>query len=425
MFYTNILLTFYQHIKPLVITYIRLQLFITRLYLTGLIDVNFETTSIFTNQSAFSMITLPSTPVLIDWLSISGKSAGYNIELFKLVKLNYGTSVFSCIEELYHNNERICTVTSVPYSDVLEKNLIIVKFDNWLLYHEKFWYYYGEVLRELRIHSEKISRIDICKDFSRFYNKRLPANLIRDFLAGNITKLGKSKYSVWGETNRFLTYDYLSFGKKSSEINVYLYNKSRELKQVTDKPHIRNQWSKTDIDTSLDIFRLEISVKKSEIDLVDRLTGDCLNFNIANIFIQEDLENLFKTLCYKYFRFKKNTGQSNISREEDLILFKKEESRDIVWDIQKGLESNRSDKVFLRKLDNMYSELRTDDLELFKAIEKLRDIFSKEKNLSKYLIGKITPQTLELLEHPSYFRPELKRKSLGVSDTLCDICDIP
>lgn len=353
-----------------------------------------------------------STPVLIDWLSLSGLTKEYKLEKCKIKKLEYGTSVFARVEELFLSGERIATITSLPYSPVIKEDLIIIKLDNWVLYSTEFIVIYGIILKELNIREEKISRIDICKDLVTFYKKRKPSNLIKYFLSGNLLKVGKSKYCTIGDTDRTLTYDYLSFGRKASNLNVYLYNKSRELQEVQNKQHIQNKWTENNFEKDLPVYRLEFSLKKSNITLINKTSGENLKFDITRIFIQEDLEILYETLIMKYFHFRKNTGQKNASREESIRLFNEEYHDSIIWEIEKGLETNRSDKIFLKKLDNMYSELRSDDLQLFKAIEKLREEFSNRKNLSEYLEEKLKPATLLLLEEPDYFKPELKKKAL-------------
>lgn len=358
------------------------------------------------------------TPVLIDWLSISGKTKGFQFEKFKCIKLDYGTSVFSRLEEIYYKTERIASVSSVPYSDIIHKDLHIVKLDNWVLYSDEFITIYSDLITELRLKNVALSRIDICRDFNYFFNKRDPSNLIRGFLSGKLIKLGKSKYSVWGETDRYLTYDYLSFGKKSGNINIYLYNKSKELLQVKNKPHIVNKWNQFDLDLKRPSYRLEISIKMKGISLINKNTGENKIFDIEHIFLQDKLEELYTVLLSKYFHFKTYTGQKNISREISVILFDQMEFDEIIWEADKSLESNRSDKIFLKKLDTMYSELRSDDFALFESIEKLREVFSYRKNLTSYLSERITPNTLMMLAHPGYFEPEMKKLALEVADSI-------
>lgn len=358
------------------------------------------------------MATYPRTPTLIDWLSISGTTSGYSLKTFDIIKLDFGTSVFATIEEVYQNKERIATITSKPYSSIIREDLHIIKFDNWVLYSNDFIKLYSTLVFELNLEKVGISRIDLARDFNTFLNKRKPDKLIKDFLSGSVVKLGKSKYSVWGETNKVLTYDYLSFGKKSSKVNVYLYNKSTELNQVKNKPHIRHKWQEYNLNENEPVFRLEISIKQKDIDMINKSSGEVVKFDITKIFLQEEIEKLYKLLLNKYFHFKKFTNQKNVTREEDIILFKDCTFDNIIWEPVKSLESNRSDKIFLKKLDTMYSELRTDDLQLFDAIEKLRDVFTNRKNLTGYLYDKITPSTKLMLEHPSYFAPELKKNAL-------------
>lgn len=354
----------------------------------------------------------PSTPVLIDWLSISGKSRGIAVNKLKVVKLEYGTSVFKCIEELYYNSDRVATVASNPYSSVIDPDLFQVKFDNWLLYHTEFINLFGLIIKEVRLYDYKISRIDLCKDLNRFYRGLKPSKLIAGFMSAKYIKIGKSKYSVWGEVDRTLTYDYLSFGRKSSPVNSYLYNKSQEMKQVKYKPHIVNKWKEYGLTSGEDVYRLEISIKKPVISLVNKDTGENFVFDINRIFIQEELEQLFVYMCRKYFRFKINSGNKNITREKPVILFKVEEYDSMVWEPVAPVETNRADKIFIKKLDALYSELRLNDVQLFNKIHDIRDIFAKKKNLTEFMQHKVKPQVLRDIEHPAYHEPGLKAEYL-------------
>lgn len=353
------------------------------------------------------------TPTLIDWLSISGKSRGIQKKLYKKVKLNFGTSVFQCIEELYHNSARIATITSRPHSHIIDPDLFIVKFDNWVLYSKDFYVYFENVIKEVGLYDYQISRLDIAKDFNRFHRGRKPANVIKGFLSGDFLKLGKSKYSVYGETNYTLTYDYLSFGRKSNPVNCYLYNKSSEMKQVKYKPHIVKKWQQAGLSSKEPVYRLEFCMKKSELNFINKDTGEDFNFNLSHIFLQDILEKLYIWMCSKYFRLKFNTGQKNISRERDLVLFQYAEFDNIIWEQVEPVETNRADKIFLKKLDTLYSELRDEDLHLFNAIETVTKSFSHKKNLRIWLKHKLRPEILDKLEHPSFYEPELKRDAMS------------
>ncbi len=354
----------------------------------------------------------PSTGILIDWLSISAKSKEFRFNKIKVIRLSFGTSVFKNIDELFYQGKRVATVTSKPYSSVINEDLIIIKFDNWLLYDARFIEIYGIILYETGGKDEKISRIDLCKDFNYFANGKHPENFIKDFVSGNVRKLTKSKFSLWGETKDRLNYDYLNIGRKGSPVNVYLYNKSKELRQVKFKSWIADQWIKSKLNVNKDVFRLEISVKKSDIGLIVKDTGEEFIFDIRHIFIEEDLLQLYKLLLYKFFRFKILTGQKNISREKDFIFFGDENPEFIQWDIINPITTNRSDKIFLKKIENLYSELRLDDLELFKSLEQLKNVFMKKKHLIRYYEDKLKPNTLDMITRPDYHNAKMKKKAI-------------
>lgn len=354
------------------------------------------------------MANSPTTPTLIDWLSISGKSKGITIKKYKVVRLNYGSSVFKYIDELYSDNERIATVTSNPYSSVMDPDLFIVKFDNWVLYSDKFYNYFEDVIKEVGLYDYQISRLDVCKDFNFFYRSRCPAKLIKGILSEKYKRLGITKISYWGTNNRELTYDYLGFGRKSSLVAAYLYNKTLEMQQVKYKPWIVHKWKEHKLTSKSPVYRLEFAIKKAKLDFQNTVTGELFEFNIKDIFDQEKLEELYLLLLMKNFRIKFMTGQKNVSRERNLILFKKSDFDKIIWEPVKPLETNRADKIFLKKLDNLYSELREDDVQLFRQIESIKKVFQDKKNLNQFAKFKLKPDTLDRLKHPSYFGADLK-----------------
>lgn len=174
---------------------------------------------------------------------------------------------------------------------------------------------------------QSIFRIDICLDFSKFDSGDDPQKFIKRYVDGKYTKINQTRMSAYG-TDRWdcRTWQTLSWGNPKSMIRTKIYNKTRELLEVKDKPYIRWAWylsglvddpitcTKKDEDGATvkpDIWRLEFSIKSSakrvfvindmhtrkQEQVVMPHTLDCYDN-------REKLWWVFQSLAYHYFFFK-------------------------------------------------------------------------------------------------------------------------
>ena len=297
--------------------------------------------------------------ISIDWLQLYCEAI--NLTFHKDYTWNlqkYQTKQFREIYEVIYRNELLCTVVRVPTSPIIPPNSLIVKFSNRFLYGQNIGYLVTDFLEANNIIYKSITRIDLCCDFNYFYNGYYPENFVRDFLRNNILKNGRGKFTVIGEQKKTNSYQYLRFGSKTSEVNVYLYNKSVELAQVVDKPHIRKLWSVAGLDTTKPVWRLEISIKSKGNSYLDLDTGELSIINYQDIVSQDNLHNIFNSYINQYFSFKINNGKSNKSRMEHLQLFDNEEFTFKPLYLPNSTGAGKSEKVFLKKLYQYDQEMR-------------------------------------------------------------------
>lgn len=351
------------------------------------------------------------TSVQVDWLSISCIGCIENFCGLVCKIENYSTRQFSLIRTIFFETFEFLIITSNPQSGLLNKNLNIIKISNRFLYSEIAKTKIDEILKKNEVKKVLISRIDLCCDFQYFKNLRKPQNLIKNFFSGIIVKKGKSKFTGIGNTDKTIEFEYLRFGQKSSNVNCYLYNKSKELAEVKNKQWIIEFWDKFNFVKNIDIWRLEFSLKNINFSVVDTETGYFEKFDFSNYFDSKILHNLYYRLIDKYFVFYFSGNDSNKTRLKSVELFDKEIVDYCFLKLCNSVESNRMDKFILKKLDLMFSELRSEDIQYKKITELLRDEFMNKKNLQKYYAEKIKPYTDYIKALPQTHGSELLEKN--------------
>lgn len=297
--------------------------------------------------------------ISIDWLQLYCDGSKLTMHAsYTWLKMDYQTKQFRELYEVTYRGELIATVVKAPTSPIIPASSMIVKFSNRVLYGQNLGYLIEDFLNANNIVFKSITRVDICTDFNYFFNGYCPENFIKDFLQNRILKNGRGKFTVIGEQKRINSYQYLRFGSKTSEVNVYLYNKSVELVQVLDKPHIRKLWQEKGLDTTKNIWRLEISIKSKGNSYLDTRTGELNVINYDDLLDQSNLQNIFNSYINQYFHFKINDFQSNKSRMKKLKLFANEEFTFKPLYLPNQTGAAKAEKVFLKKLYQFDQEMR-------------------------------------------------------------------
>lgn len=196
----------------------------------------------------------------------------------------------------------------------------------------------------------RISRVDLALDFERFDSGDWPDKFILRYLRGtyrkmNVTTIHSHGEDIWEGQK----WNSISWGSKSSMVSTKLYNKTLELKQVKDKPYIRQAWlaaglvddfwlmNKTAPDGTVynpQIWRLEFSVQSSArgwFRIEDDTTKDgirSMKNTLDCYFSDKQCLDIFASLAEHYFHFKlpawvEKTGQlQRKDRCPDKVLFR-------------------------------------------------------------------------------------------------------
>lgn len=298
-------------------------------------------------------------------------------------------------------------ISRAPYSSVICPTSGVLKIDNAVLYMANAVDVIENLLATNHIRILSLTRIDICGDFTRICNQQ-PGEVIRAILSGKWLRVGQSRFygrgeDLWklrgirqvsahcwcaensfeflGSANTAERFTYLRYGSRSSEVCVYLYNKSLELRQVKDKPYIRRLWD----EETRDVWRLEFSLKGKHVCHIEREMRRGLPTKWQGYFCPLVRSVVYSALCQKYFDIRENTKQVRKDREKRVTLFQSLPSVKWQREPSRATPSNRADKIFLRKLAEVHKEIydKSAGSSVCKAFELGRE-YAKLKDLAKW-----------------------------------------
>jgi hypothetical protein len=238
-------------------------------------------------------------------------------------------------------NEKYMSIQYMPLSlksagGIWEKDACMVKLYNKFCYEPDAVQKLCDTLMRLNIKMRSISRFDVALDLQYFDNNLKPQTLIENFFKNRYTKVGVTKFCMFGNQTQTQSCQYLRFGSGASACSVYLYNKSQEMRDKQEKPYIRDAWEQCGLNNGKDVWRLEFSLRsdakhmiqtndtivKSGKQYYNSTTGEVLpegsivkydrnnvlrsiiKININEIDTQERLLSLYSRLYAHYFRFR-------------------------------------------------------------------------------------------------------------------------
>lgn len=333
----------------------------------------------------------------IDWLQLYCTGVISDVVGYKIERMEYSTRVFKFIDVISLNGKKICTATHTPFSSVLEKDMVIVKFENHLLYEKELFLVVDNFLRDFNLTYKSISRLDIAADFNTFYKKRNVQDFLDAFMKNDVRKIGKANYKLQGCQKSYHIVDYLRFGGNSSEVSAYIYNKTKELTEKKMKSYIVDTWRSSGLDVEAVVWRLEFSVKSSAIKMLDKQSGDLQDISLENIKDKCFREKMFMALYEKYFCFRTNTGQTNVSREKKIVLFKNNFADTERYFVRGLGDASRADKIFIKKMEQSNCELREIKKYYREQENNILFDFIVEKGLEDYYLQKIKGELTDRL----------------------------
>lgn len=309
-----------------------------------------------------------------DWLEVCGYGSGFHDKefyvdgrCFYLQKEERQTSFFKDFYVIKYRNLEYAYIRANPRLQRIRPSFCCVKLANRVLYHEDYVPLLWGLLKALNIRYKGITRLDIAYDCNKFYCGRDPHKFIINYVSkrpderGGMYLANCKEYTLHG--NKSISNDgtmnYIAFGAKNKAARGYIYNKSLELKDVKDKPWIRDMWERNGLrtDGKNQVWRAEISIKCQGKDLLHLETGQLFSLNPNYIATYENLNKVFHFYAAKVFDFRVNQGQKNRRNFSRLNLF---DSSIICTCLPKRVsilcDSGRSEKMCANKLQKVSRE---------------------------------------------------------------------
>lgn len=322
--------------------------------------------------------------ISIDWLSLSFNRTLFFRPSEQEIYGNYVLSDVGHGAKFWRSLRRVTTkdkreIGICCFDNTLAENahLVVMKYDNALLYDTDCFEVIIDCALALGLEYRGVSRIDLACDFNSFKQNLSPQKLINGYLCNKYLKAGVSRYMINAHHNYFATgrdvaqlYDKrpildpsnreayaaeiarrnaellehgmplipaappkvlldvkphtltsITWGSRSSGVQVQLYNKTLEMQEVHPKWHIVKTWQEAGLDTSRDVWRLEIRITTRGRELVNDVTGQPFKLNVVDILIQEQVEQLFFAYLDKYFKWYRNDGHRKLQNCKRLSLF--------------------------------------------------------------------------------------------------------
>lgn len=292
-----------------------------------------------------------------DWLQFHGHHSELHIGVtdkgtnYVLKDVCHGTRVFSKVYEVWekssvtlsHRKERLAVVAFSPYSSVLDANMFVCKIENKVLYQSHALARVIRMCKQLNLTYDGITRCDLCVDFMRFANDWDALKLLREYRKNKVIKCGSRKYSQWltapfspSHVNGTVTHDVLSaehvthcvsWGGSNSDVHVKMYNKSKEIREGSNKQYIKAWWKSNGLIPTSDVWRVEISFQRRSRYLFDNSCGMTVPVTLEWCLTPTFQCEVFMALARRHFSFKEPVLGKSMRSAISLVLFNLEDCR--------------------------------------------------------------------------------------------------
>lgn len=390
--------------------------------------------------------------VNLDWLEVHAREplgqprdAFYYASLgFSVRRRDYGTRVYREMFTILDNfDEPLLEVRRDPASKGLigihEENECHLRLCNRTCYFDNAADFFRIFLEKHGYTNIRISRVDICLDFTRFDKGDDPQAFVRRYMQHRYAKINQGRIAGHGEdTWSGQEWNSLKWGSLKSLVTTKLYNKTMELYNPKlkryGKPYIREAWRKSglidDIEQctlngeKVDVWRVEFSMISGvknwirlELDGKEKKFHSLKN-NLETYQNRERILIMFASLSRHYFRFKKFEEGKRKDRCEDKILFDFSGIQE-VYKIGKNDSALGSGENFKSKFSALLSKIRAyQECHSLPEIRKACDILISsitEENMRSDLANPWSRDELEFLKELIHQRTTNKDWSYEVA----------
>lgn len=293
---------------------------------------------------------------LEDYIGYPHDADYFRAQGFHVEQREYGTPVYHQMFVVYGTDDQpLIEVRRAPKSaqgrqinGVLDPMACHVRLSNRTCYFNDPATIMQLFLERYGLHFQRISRVDVALDFTRFDYGDDPADVMARYFKHKYTKINQANISAHGaDMWDGRIWNSVSWGNPKSMVGTKFYNKTMELKQKSDKPYIRQAWraaglvddeftlTKTTtndagetVQIPVQVWRVEFSVKSStrkwfRIERADTRKRKFLSLeNTLQMWsTKPQLVAMFSSLQGHYFHFKIFEPAKRKDRCKDKLLF--------------------------------------------------------------------------------------------------------
>ena len=373
---------------------------------------------------------------------------------YEVEKQSYSTNLWLDVYIIKHRGREFATLCMNPRNSGMPERGCTLKLANRVLYSHEWLNESKLIMAELGLRYKGITRVDVAYDCNVLAGGRSVPQFLMQYFShapyceGHIIRSGSRKVTINATRSNkgSVEISAMRWGSKGSDIGAYAYNKSLELREVKDKPWIRETWEKAGLIDAFNevewsklsekekqrkieqgdvqqlittpVWRFEISIKAHGKDLLNINTGELFKLDINYFESQNAVENLFYTYAAKVFDFRMSTGQTTIRNYPPLKIF--EMSREVTErPVRVSLlaDTGRTEKMIVNRLEALqstYSDVSSVDRAAMEAtLCFIREIsgtkmrmarLKKENDYLKHMAGYKSTSTVidEYLEFVDY-----------------------
>lgn len=304
---------------------------------------------------------------------------GYHRE-YKLTHAIEFTHGYTWHRTIMWRDYTIAHISAIPSSKLHNARGCSIKLSNAILYLYDWYFVLIDILDTLKWQAQNISRIDLCCDVNFFINGLLPSTFIRNYVhkKNSYIRVGRkaNDWALYGQKDTSSTsYNSIRWGSRQSGVSVYLYNKSKELRDKKDKPYIRYCWKNAGLNLSKDVWRTEISITSQGCGLKSISSKMLHTLFVDDLQSSEAIKAMFQTYASKYFHFKRIIPNRLKKDMPDIPLHNLDNAS--VWrpvSLQENHQSGRTEKMTFNRLAELREYLIVTDTVLDSKSEEINHI---------------------------------------------------
>lgn len=368
----------------------------------------------------------PRTAYAIDWLQLTcivpqglqpawdsavspQNDAVGNHRLYVLREGAYYIRGYEFQREVWWNGFLVAHIACTPRNEHIPLDYGAIKMENACLYVADWYFIMTDILATLRWQPKHISRLDLCADFNYFIGGLLPSTFLRKYVCKNgasYIRIGSNKFCLYGVKDmRSTSFDSIRWGSRQNGVSVYMYNKTKELVEVKNKPHIRALWKQCQLSSKLDVWRVEISITSQGLGLKNITDNMFHTLFVDDLQTSQAIQQYFKVYAAKYFRFLRTDKSAKRKRDlKEVPLLNVECDCPLrPQELNTSNDTGRMELIISRRLFAMYETIRDGNFanksDIMSAIMKVKSIYDKHheiKDLRSYQEEKVG----EMLQEP-------------------------